>query len=119
MPNTSSDEVATALAGAAVAIYLGFLVFGSLPLVQDVRGMAAVGLILGLASRRIGGRHGFRHERFAMVANFGSLALGFTALFTESAIVLALFMLSIAGLGLAATYVRTGGPRMGRLRPSH
>ena len=38
--------------------------------------MAAVGLVLGFVSRRVGGRHGFRHEGVVMAANIGSLALG-------------------------------------------
>jgi hypothetical protein len=119
MRTTTKDIVATALVVVVLVAYLGYLVFGSVPFVEDARGMAAVGLILGLASRRIGGREGFQHERMAMLANFASLALGFTALFTESGAVLALFIASIAGLWLAATYVRAGGVHLGHLRPSH
>jgi hypothetical protein len=111
MTHTRKDTVASGLVALAVLIYLGYLVFGTMPFVHDVKGMAAVGLVLSFASRRIGGRHGFRHERAAMAANFGSLALGFAALATGSSALLALFMASVVGLWLAAAYVGTHGPR--------
>jgi hypothetical protein len=119
MTHTRKDKVATALMAVAVLIYVGYLTFDGMPLVQDVKGMAAVGLVLSFASRRIGGRHGFRHELAAMVANFGSLALGFAALATGSSGLLALFMVSIVGLWLAAAYARTDGLGTTRLHPSH
>ena len=84
MPHTRKDTVATVLAAAVVVIYVGYLWFDGIPFVEDVRGMAAVGLVLSFAGRRIGGRHGFRHQHLAMAANIGSLALGFAALATES-----------------------------------
>jgi hypothetical protein len=119
MPHTWKDTVATGLVAAVVVIYVGYLLFDGIPFVEDVRGMAAVGLVLSFASRRIGGRHGFRHQRVAMAANVGSLALGFAALATENAVVLALFVASIVVLWLAATYVRTDGFHIHRLHPSH
>jgi hypothetical protein len=119
VPHTRKDTVATVLAAAVVVIYVGYLWFGGIPFVEDVRGMAAVGLVLSFASRRIGGRHGFRHQHLAMAANIGSLALGFAALATENAVVLALFIASTVVLWLAATYVRTNGFHTGRLQPSH
>jgi hypothetical protein len=112
------DVVATALVAAAVAAYAGYLAFGSVPLIEDARGMAAVGLILGFASRRIGGRAGFSHERAAFAAGLGSMALGIAALATENEAILALFMASIVALWAAAMYVHTGGYH-GRVRVSH
>jgi hypothetical protein len=109
MTSTWKDTVATALAAGVVIAYVGHLAWGGLAFVTDVRGMAAVGLVLGVASRRIGGRRVFKHEWWAMLANFGSLALGIAALATESEEVLALFVASIVGLWAAATYVRAGG----------
>jgi hypothetical protein len=111
MTHTRKDILATGLVALAVLIYVGYLIFGTLPFVHDVKGMAAVGLVLSFASRRIGGRHGFGHERAAMAANFGSLALGFAALATGSSAWLALFMASVAGLWLAAAFVGTHGHR--------
>jgi hypothetical protein len=101
----------------AVLVYVGYLIFGSLPFVHDVKGMAAIGLVLSFASRRIGGRHGFRHERAAMAANFGSLALGFSALATGSSVVLGLFMASIVSLWMTAAYVNLYGDRTTSVQP--
>ena len=109
MIRTRKDMVATGLVALAVLVYAGYLMFGTLPFVHDVKGMAAVGLVLSFASRRIGGRHGFRHEHAAMAANFGSLALGVAALATGSSALLALFMASVVGLWSAAVYVGTHG----------
>jgi hypothetical protein len=109
MKPTWKDGVATALVAVVVVVYVGYLSLeDGLPLVRDIRGMAAVGLILGFASRRIGGRRGIEHERVAFAAGLASMALGILALVTESELVLALFIVSIAALGAAATYVRTG-----------
>jgi len=103
------DGVASALVALVVIVYIGYLsVEDGLPLVRDPRGMAAVGLILGFASRRIGGRRGIEHEQVAFAAGLGSMALGILALATESGLVLALFITSIVALWAAATYVRTG-----------
>jgi hypothetical protein len=71
MTNTWRDVVATALVAVVVVFYVGYLAFGSMPLVEDVRGMAAVGLICGFASRRIGGREAFEHEKAAMAGRAG------------------------------------------------
>jgi len=109
MKHTWKDTVATALVALAVVVYMGYLASeDGLPLVRDTRGMAAVGLVLGFASRRIGGRRGIEHERIAFAAGLSSMALGIVALATESEPLLALFMSSIVGLWAAATYVRAG-----------
>jgi hypothetical protein len=103
---TPKDTVATALAAAVVLIYAGYLAFDGIPLVRDVTGMAAVGLILGFASRRVGGRDAFPHAGVAFGAGLGSVALGIATLITESEILLAIFVASIAALWVAATHVR-------------
>ena len=89
MTHTWKDTVATALVAVVVVIYLAYLSFEGIPFVRDVRGMAAVGLVLSIASRRIGGHEGFTHPRVAMAANFGWIALGVVALVTELPAVLA------------------------------
>jgi hypothetical protein len=104
MTFTRKGAIATGLVAAAVVIYIAYLAFDGIPLVRDVRGMAAVGLVCGFLSRRIGGRAGFAHPRVAFVAGLGSIALGIAALVTESEVVLAVFMASIVGLWLAAMY---------------
>jgi hypothetical protein len=107
MALTRKDWVATGLVAAVLVIYVAYLAFDGIPLVRDVTGMAAVGLILGFASRRIGGRAGFRHERLAFAGGLGSIALGIVTLITGSEAVLAVFVASIVGLWAAAMYVRT------------
>jgi hypothetical protein len=109
---TTKDAVASALVVAAVVIYAAYVAFDGIPLVRDATGMAAVGLVLGFASRRIGGRHGFAHERLAFAGGLGAMALGIATLFTESDVLLAAFMASIVGLWAAAMFA------LGHTRPS-
>jgi hypothetical protein len=45
---TYRDVVATLLVAGVVVPYLGYLGWGRVPLLQDPRGMGAVGLVLGL-----------------------------------------------------------------------
>jgi hypothetical protein len=116
---TRKDTVATALVAATVVAYIGYLTFGSVPFAEDVRGMAAVGLVLGFASRRVGGRHEFPHERLAFAGGLGSMALGIVALATENELVLAAFMASIVALWAAAVYVHSGHGHPGRVHASH
>jgi hypothetical protein len=104
MQVTTKDAVASALVAACVVIYAAYVGFDGIPLVRDATGMAAVGLVLGFASRRIGGRHGFVHERLAFAGALGSMALGIATLITESDGVLAVFMASIVGLWAAGMY---------------
>ena len=74
MKFTQKDTVATALIAAVMTIYLAYLAFDGIPFVRDPEGMAGVGLILGFASRRIGGRAAFAHQRVAFAAGLGSMA---------------------------------------------
>jgi hypothetical protein len=109
MEFTRKDALATVLVTVAVVVYAAYLVFDGFLFITDVPAMAGVALVLGFASRRIGGREGFAHERLAFAAGLGSMALGIVAVSTGSAVVLALFMISMVALWIAATYVRTGG----------
>lgn len=105
---------ATALIAAAVIPYLGYLAFGSVPFVDDARGMAAVGLVFGFASRRVAGRLRFQDDQTAFIGGFGATLLGIVAIATESDLVLALFMMSTVGLSAAVIIERTsGGRRLG------
>jgi hypothetical protein len=54
------DGVATLLVAAIVVPYIGYLVRGSMPFVQDPRSMAATGLMLGLAAAAVVGREAER-----------------------------------------------------------
>lgn len=117
---TRKDSLATALVAAVVVIYGAYLAFDGIPLVRDATGMAAVGLVLGFASRRIGGRSGFAHERLAFAGGLGSMALGIAAIVTESDAVVAVFVASIVGLWAAAMYVHFHArPPIGRVPLPH
>ena len=95
------DLVATVIVAAVAVPYVGYLVNGEMPFVQDPRGMAAVGLLLGGAAyvvlERGDSRKGRDVAEMALAA--GSLALGVIALaLAETAaaeVLLAIFMGSI------------------------
>jgi hypothetical protein len=110
------DAVATALVAALVLVYAAYVVFDGLPFVRDATGMAGLGLILGFASRRIGGRSDFVHERAAFTAGLAVMAVGAAALATGSELVLAVFVLGNVALWAAAARVRgeTEGGRQDR-----
>ena len=95
------DLVATILVALIAVPYIGYLVNGSAPLIEDPRGMSAVGLVLGIAAFLVL-RSGDQFDELGKteVAIAGvSLALGLVALiFAEAAVaelLLALFMGSI------------------------
>ena len=104
----TKTAVATFLVDVAVFIYVVHIALGRLPIIESVRGIAALGLVLGLASRAIGGPVRLRHEWAATLARIVSLALGICALATQHDSFLALFMASFIGLWIAGAYVRTG-----------
>lgn len=95
------DLVATALVLAVAVPYVGYLVNGSMPYIEDPRGMAAVGLLLGALAfvvMRSGDevdRAGNVEAAIALV----SLGLGLVALaFAETAaaeVLLAVFVVSV------------------------
>ena len=69
------DGVATLLVAAIVVPYIGYLVRGSMPFIQDPRGMAATGLVLGLAAAVVVGREAF-HGTWGVAAAFFAVASG-------------------------------------------
>ena len=96
------DLVATLLVVAIAVPYVGYLINGEMPFVQDPRGMAAIGLVLGAAAYLIF-RSGNAHDRVGLLENvvaLVALALGIVAVvFAEAAfaeVLLAVFMGSIA-----------------------
>lgn len=95
------DLVATLLVVAIAIPYIGYLVNGSMPFVEDPRGMAAVGLLLGAAAFIVI-RTGDEFDRAGKVESAVagvSLVLGLVALaLAETAaaeLLLAVFMASI------------------------
>jgi hypothetical protein len=97
----AKDLFASALVAAVVVPYVGYLVNGEMPFIEDPRGMTAVGLVLGLAAFLVLW-HGDAHDT-TNNAELGlavvSMALGVVALvLAETAaaeILLAVFMGSI------------------------
>jgi hypothetical protein len=106
---TPKNIIATLLVAAIVVPYLGYLVWGEMPFIQDPRGMAAVGLILELAAAAVAGRAALDPEpmhRAALGSGIVALGLGIAALVAEtSEILLAVFIAAIVvtwGLGQVA-----------------
>jgi hypothetical protein len=95
------DVVATVLVALIAIPYIGYLVNGEMPFVKDPRGMAAVGLVLGVAAFLVV-RWGDALDRFGWAETGLAvlvLALGVVTLFlAETAaaeVLLAVFMGSI------------------------
>ena len=98
----AKDWVATLLVAAIAVPYIGYLVRGEMPFIEDARGMSATGLVLGIAAYLVMSR-GDSHDlvgKMQIALAMAGLALGIAALvFAETAaaeLLLALFMLSIA-----------------------
>jgi hypothetical protein len=98
---TAKDWVATGLVAAIAVPYIGYLVRGEMPFIEDARGMAATGLVLGIAAYLVmtwGDSFDQVGKAETALAVVG-LALGVVALaFAEGAaaeVLLAVFMTSI------------------------
>ncbi|GAA4733907.1 hypothetical protein GCM10023328_11890 [Modestobacter marinus] len=99
MRATPRNIAATVLVALIVVPYIGYLVADEMPFIQDPRGMAATGLVLGLAAALVAGRDAFapgpRH-RAALAAGVVALGLGIAALWAETdETLLALFMAAV------------------------
>jgi hypothetical protein len=77
---TRRDAIATGLIAAVVVPYVGFLIRGEMPFIEDPRGMAAVGLVglvLGFAAWGIGLDSTF--GRIMLGVGIATLGLGIAA----------------------------------------
>jgi hypothetical protein len=109
-----SDGAAAMLVAAIVVLYIGYLVRGSMPFVQDPRSMAATGLLLGLAATAVVGREAFRGT-WGVAAGFFAVASGAVGIVTfiraeEGALsegLLAVFIVAIVVAWALAELVRT------------
>jgi len=109
---TYRNIVSTLLVAAIVVPYVGYLAWGQMPFIQDPRGMAATGLVLGLVAAGVAGRDVLAHEpmhRAAVVTGVAALGLGIEALWVAtSELLLALFVVAVVvtwALGeIAATH---------------
>lgn len=93
---TTKDVVATLLVALIVVPYIGYLIADEMPFIKDPRGMAATGLILGIAAALVASRGAFAPEprrRAALASGAVALGLGIVAVWVEnSEILLALFV---------------------------
>ena len=101
MKLTWRDLIATVVVTAVAVPYVGYLVHGEMPLIDDPRGMAGIGLLLGVVAVSVW-RFGEDDERFGtaeLVVLVASLVLGVVALvLAETAaaeVMLAVFMVSL------------------------
>ena len=97
----TKEAIATALVDIIVFTYVCYLALGRLPIIESIRGVATVGLVLGVASRRIGAHTWYRHQWVAPLVGLGSVALGIATLATPRQSLLALFVASIIGIWVA------------------
>jgi hypothetical protein len=117
------DGVATLLVAAVVVPYIGYLVRGSMPFIQDPRGMAVTGLVLGAAAALALGRAAFRGT-WGVAAAFFAVVSGAVGAVTviradEGALsegLLAVFIGAIVVAWVLAELVHTG---LVRARPGH
>jgi hypothetical protein len=70
---TWRDAIATLLVAAVVVPYIGYLINGRMPFLQDPRGMAATALVLGLAAALVLGRDAFAGSWGRVAAVLGLL----------------------------------------------
>ncbi len=110
---TTRDVVATVLVAAIVVPYLGYLAWGDMPFVEDPRGMAAIGLLLGLAAAAVAGRAALDPEpmhRAALGSGIVAVTFGLAALLAEtSELLLALFIAAIVLTWALGELARTRG----------
>jgi hypothetical protein len=112
------DLVATALVAVIVAVFAGR---GGAPFEGDVRLVAAVGLVLGMAAVLVVGQAAVEPQpwhRTALLGGEVAFALGVGACVLSSGVVLAMFVAAVVltwGAGLLAhARERHGGRRTGR-----
>jgi hypothetical protein len=121
---TWKDALVTVLVAAVAVPYIGYLVRGSMPFIEDPRGIAATGLVFGLIAAAVAGRDAFTQERVGRageIVGFVSLGTGLATLIwaesgTLSDVLLATFMGTMA-LTWALVMVEDSG-LLGGHRPS-
>ncbi|MFA9431084.1 hypothetical protein [Egicoccus sp. AB-alg2] len=120
------DTIATILVTIAALTYLGYVVLGELPLVQDARGMGAVGIILGAAAFATLGLDAFGPRWLAVGGGALTLALGITAAVLETGTAAAWFLaaffvalIAMLILGLARHLEVPAGRGAGRHAGGH
>lgn len=98
MKISRKEGIASLLVLAVVVPYIGYVVRGSMPFIQDPRGMAATGLILGGIAFAIVGRKAFGTGALlyaAAIVGASTLGLGVAALWMESELLLGIFIVGV------------------------
>lgn len=97
------NTIASVLIAAILVPYVGYLIWGEMPFLKDPRGMAATGLVLGLAAAALAGSAVFAAglwHRITLAVGTVTLALGIATVWAETnEVLLAAFM-----AGIAVTY---------------
>ncbi|MBW0118818.1 hypothetical protein [Pseudonocardia abyssalis] len=107
---TWKDAVAAVLVAAIVVPYVGYLVRGEMPFVQDPRGMAATGIAFGLVAALLAGRAAFDPGaliRTALGTGVPALGLGVAAAWTGYGYLLAAFVIAIVVTWALGTLIHT------------
>ena len=117
------NTIASLLVAAILVPYAGYLVRGEMPLLKDPRGMAATGLVLGLAAAALAGSailaRGLWH-RITLVVGVITLGLGIATVWVETnQVLLAAFMAGIAVTYALAEFVHTREPVPASVTPRH
>ena len=115
---TKKDAIATLAFAAVLVPYIGYVVRGSMPFIQDARGMAATGVI-GLAVALLAWGTGSRFGNALLLIGLGSMALGVTAALIGSEgsdLLLAIFIGTVGLVWLLESAAHFGGPSRGAMR---
>jgi hypothetical protein len=118
---TKRDAFATVIVAAVVVPNVGYVVRGSMPFIQDPRGMAGVGLVgLLLAWWAAGGRSTFSGRLQAVAAIIGLVAvgLGIASLAATSEVRRVAFIGAVVVLWALFMLVHAGALMDGRTGPT-
>ncbi len=112
------NTIASVLVAAILVPYVGYLLRGEMPFLKDPRGMAATGLILGLAAAAMAGSAVFAAglwHRITLAVGIVTLALGIATVWVETnEVLLAAFMAGIAVTYALAELVHVEEPTAAR-----
>lgn len=108
------NTIASLLVAAILVPYVGYLVRGEMPFLKDPRGMAATGLVLGLAAAALAGSAIFAAglwHRITLVVGVITFGLGVATVWVETnEVLLAAFMAGIAVTYTLAEFVHGKEP---------
>jgi hypothetical protein len=115
------NTMASLLVAAILVPYVGYLVRGEMPFLKDPRGMAATGLVLGLAAAALAGSAilaGGLWHRITLVVGVITFGLGVATVWVETnEVLLAAFMAGIAVTYALAEFVHEKEPAAASVTP--